>query len=462
MTASSSPDQPALRVGQLLELTVDDLDQEGRGVGRHDGQVVFVPGGLPGERLRVRLRHQARRHWQGELQELLQAAPDRRRPPCILAERCGGCSLQALKDEAQQRWKQRRVAEALRRIADLDIPMRPLLAAPAGLGYRNRAVIPLERSDGRLRAGYYQRGSHRIVNMNHCPVLDPRLDALIAPIKQDLEATPWTVDRHAGGAEGGLRHLALRIGQHSGEILISLIASHQQLSGVEDLARAWLGRWPQVVGVSLNLQPLAGNRLLGEETRVLAGRGELRERFAGVELWIAADSFFQVHTSQAERVVPLLHEALGPGCGRLLDAYCGIGTFSLPLAALGWRVLGIEQQASAVVLARRNAAANGLAELAEFEAAAVGAVLADRLAHPAPGWSALLVDPPRKGLDPAALAAIASAGPPLLLYLSCDPATLARDLAVLCRQGGYQGRWLQPVDFFPNTSHAETLAVLER
>jgi 23S rRNA (uracil1939-C5)-methyltransferase len=214
--------------------------------------------------------------------------------------------------------------------------------------------------------------------------------------------------------------------------------------------------------VGLNLQPLAGNRLLGEETRVLAGRGELRETFAGVELWIAADSFFQVHTSQAERLVPLLQEALGPESGRLLDAYCGIGTFSLPLAASGWRVLGIEQQASAVALAHRNAVANGLAGLAEFEVAAVGAVLAERLAGSEPSWNALLVDPPRKGLEPAALAAIQSAGPPLLLYLSCDPATLARDLAGLCRQGGYRGRWLQPLDFFPNTSHVETLAVLER
>jgi 23S rRNA (uracil1939-C5)-methyltransferase len=462
MTSSSSLDPSPLRVGQILELALDDLDQEGRGVGRHQGQVIFVPGGLPGEHLRVRLRHQARRHWLGELLELLEPAADRRRPPCILAERCGGCSLQALRDDAQQRWKQRRVAEALRRIADLDLPLRPLLPAPAGLGYRNRAVIPLERREGRLRAGFYQRGSHRIVNMNHCPVLDPRLDVLIAPIKQDLEATAWTVDRHGGGAEGGLRHLALRIGQHSGEILISLIASHDRLRGVEELARTWLNRWPEVVGVSLNLQPLAGNRLLGEHTRVLAGRGELREPFAGVELRIAADSFFQVHTSQAERLVPLLLEALGPGSGQLLDAYCGIGTFSLPLAASGWRVLGIEQQASAVALARRNAAANGLAELAAFEVAAVGAVLADRLAGGAPSWNALLVDPPRKGLEPAALAAIVSGGPPLLLYLSCDPATLARDLAVLCREAGYRGRWLQPVDFFPNTSHVETLAVLER
>ena len=462
MTPFFPPDSSPLRLGQRLDLTVDDLDQEGRGVGRSAGQVIFVAGGLPGERLRVRLSHRARRHWHGELEERLEASPQRRRPPCILADRCGGCTLQALEDDGQQQWKQRRVAESLRRIADLEIPLRPLIAAPTGLGYRNRAVIPLERQEGRLRAGYYRRGSHQIVNLNHCPVLDPRLDRLIAPIKRDLEATPWPIDRHAGGEAGGLRHLALRVGHHSGEVLITLIASQEHLPGLEGLAAEWHQRWPEVVGVCLNLQRQSGNRLLGAETRVIAGRGELREPFAGLELRIAADSFFQVHTTQAERVVPLLREALGAGSGRLLDAYCGIGTFSLPLAASGWQVLGIEQQASAVALARRNAEANGLTERAQFEEAAVGAVLAERLGGPAPLWSALFVDPPRKGLEPEALAALESLGPPLLLYLSCDPSTLARDLASLCRRGGYRGRWLQPLDFFPNTSHVETLAVLER
>jgi 23S rRNA (uracil1939-C5)-methyltransferase len=456
--ASPPLESPSLRVGAQLELAIDDLDQEGRGLGRHDGAVVFVEGGLPGEWLRVRLVHRARRHWLAELVAVLTPSPERRRPPCILADRCGGCTLQALAPSAQQQWKQQRVATALQRIGGLDAPVRPLLAAPDDLGYRNRAVIPLELREGRLRAGYYQRGSHRIVNLNHCPVLDPRLDALIAPLKADLEASDWPVDRHAGAPDGGLRHLALRVGSHSGEVLITLISAHGDLPGLEDLARFWLERWSALVGVCLNLQPDPGNRLMGAHTRVLAGRGELREAFAGLELMVAADSFFQVHTRQAERVVPLLFEALEDVQGYLVDAYCGIGTFSLPLAAAGWRVLGLEQQGAAVALARRNAAANGLSDTTCFEEAVVGEVLAERL----PGSDALFVDPPRKGLEGPALAAIVAGGPPRLLYLSCDPATQARDLAVLVREGGYQLRWLQPIDFFPNTSHVETLAVLER
>ena len=460
--ASHPLESPSLRVGAQLELAIDDLDQEGRGLGRHAGAVVFVEGGLPGEWLRVRLVHRARRHWLAEPVAVLTPSPQRRRPPCILADRCGGCTLQALAPSGQQQWKQQRVGTALQRIGGLDAPVRPLLAASDDLGYRNRAVIPLELREGRLRAGYYQRGTHRIVNLNHCPVLDPRLDRLIAPLKADLEASDWPVDRHAGAThgatDGGLRHLALRVGSHSGEVLITLIAAHGDLPGVEDLARLWLERWPELVGVCLNLQPDPGNRLMGTHTRVLAGRGELRESFAGLELMVAADSFFQVHTRQAERVVPLLEEALEDAHGYLVDAYCGIGTFSLPLAAAGWRVLGLEQQGAAVALARRNAAANGLSERARFEEAVVGAVLAERL----PGSDALFVDPPRKGLEGPALAAMVAGGPPRLLYLSCDPATLARDLASLVREGGYQLRWLQPIDFFPNTSHVETLAVLER
>ena len=449
---------PSLRLGAQLELEIEDLDQEGRGIGRHGGAVVFVAGGLPAERLQVRLSHRARRHWLAEPLAVLSPSSHRRRPPCILAERCGGCSLQALAPSGQQHWKQRRVETTLQRIGGLEAPVRPLLAAPDDLGYRNRAVIPLEHREGRLRAGYYQRGSHRIVNLNRCPVLDPRIDRLIAPIKADLEACDWPVDRHAGAPDGGLRHLALRVGHHSGEVLLTLIAAHGDLPGLEDLAQHWHRRWPEVVGVCLNLQPEPGNRLMGAQTHVLAGRGELREGFAGLELMVGADSFFQVHTAQAERVVPLLREALAGEPGRLVDAYCGIGTFALPLAAAGWQVLGLEQQAGAVGLARRNATANGLERLAQFEEAAVGAVLAERL----PGCQALFVDPPRKGLEGPALAAMVAGGPERLLYLSCDPATLARDLAVLVREGGYRLMWLQPIDFFPNTSHVETLAVLAR
>ena len=386
-------------------------------------------------------------------------SPQRRKPPCILADHCGGCSLQSYSDNAQQHWNRAHVEQCLQRLGGLVPTLRPLLTAAAALGYRNRAVIPLERlADGRLRAGYYRRGSHQIVNMNHCPVLDPRLDALIGPLKADLEASGWPIDRHGRG----LRHLALRLGQHSGELLITLIASEPNLPGLADLAEGWLQHWPELVGVCLNLQPQPNNLLFGAETRVIAGRGWLLERFADVELRIAADTFFQVNIAQAERVVPLLREALGPPAGLLLDAYCGIGTFALPLAAQGWSVLGLELQASAIALAHSNASHNGLGQRARFQAGAVGDSLSALLeADPAP--AAVLVDPPRKGLEAAALEALCRQPAPRLAYLSCDPGTLARDLGQLGGpEGPYRIEWVQPIDFFPNTSHVECLAALMR
>jgi 23S rRNA (uracil1939-C5)-methyltransferase len=443
-------------VGERVDLRIDDLSHDGRGIGRIDGQVVFVAGGLPGDQLRVRLNRRARGHWHGELLAVAEPSPQRRRPPCILSDHCGGCSLQAFDDGAEATWKQATVAAALQRIAGLDPGvMRPFAPSVPALGTRNRALIPLERTEeGVLRAGYYRRGTHQIVNMNQCPVHDPRIDRLIQPIKSDLEASGWPVDRH--GHSGGLRHLGLRVGQHSGEVLITLIASQRDLPGLQELAQEWFSRWDEVVGVDLNLQPEATNQLMGARTDTLIGRSWLNESFAGLEYRIAADTFFQVHTQQAERVVPWLIEAFGAAKGRLVDAYCGIGTYSLPLAAAGWRVQGVEQHPGAVDLARHNAAANGLADRAGFECHDVAQVLAERLSDA----TALFVDPPRKGLDAGSLAAILEARPQRLAYLSCDPSTLARDLGRLCAAGLYDLRWVQALDLFPNTSHVETLAVL--
>lgn len=461
---------PRLLVGAQLELAIDGLSHDGQGVGRIDQQVIFVSGALPGERVRVRLVHQARRHALAELLTVLEPSPDRRRPPCILAERCGGCSIQHLSAPSQAHWKEDRVRQALARIGGLQASILPILADEAeaaegglaGFGYRNRATIPLQRQvDGRLRAGFYRSGTHRIVNMNHCPVLDPRLDALIEPLKADLEASDWPVDANLSG-EGGLRHLALRIGRLSGECLITLISSHRELPGLEAMACSWMERWPEVVGVCLNLQPKATNTLMGPETDVVVGRDWISDSFAGLRFRIGSDTFFQIHPAQAERVVTLLLEALpSPQAigGRVLDAYCGVGTFSLPLAKAGYQVIGIEQQERSIEQARRNALSNGLEERCRFQAGDVGALLQDSLQ----GVKALVLDPPRKGLEPAVLEIIEATPPQTLIYISCDPSTLARDLGQLCREGGpYRLQRVQPIDFFPQTSHVETVAVLER
>ena len=434
------------------------LNHDGAGVGRlDDGRVVFVPKVLPGETARVQLVARRKGHWIGRLIERTSASALRRQEPCILADHCGGCTLQHLEYGAQCSSKHEQLSSALQRIGQVALQPDPVMTSALELGYRNKAIIPLERcGDGRLRAGYYRRGSHQIVNMNHCLVLDPRLDRLIEPLKSDLEATGWPIDKDLCAA-GGLRHLALRLGHHTGELLITLISSHDQLPGLEALASAWMQRWPQLIGVALNLQPQPGNRLFGETTHVITGRGWLLERFCALELELASDTFFQVNTPQAERVVPLLRQALGAMPLQLVDAYCGVGTFSLPLAAEGHHVVGLELHGASVALAQRNAQRNGLASRCRFVEGPVAQLLAGELAR---GCDGVVVDPPRKGLEPEVLSALKQQPPATLLYLSCDPATLARDLGRLTQDHAFTIQRIIPLDFFPNTSHIETLAVL--
>jgi 23S rRNA (uracil1939-C5)-methyltransferase len=461
MTSRREVAGTSLTAGTVVDIRATDLGLSGEGIGRAQGQVVFVPGLLPGETGRVRLARSRRGSWQAQLLERTVTSADRRRPPCILAERCGGCTLQHLGDAAQARWKERHLRETLRRIAGLDAAVLPILPASEPLGYRNKALIPLERTPaGTLRAGYYRRGSHRIVNMNRCPVLDPRLDRLIAPIKADLEASgvPADVDLRHGG---GLRHLGLRLGSRSGEVLLVLISSHGDLEGLEHLAARWCRRWPELAGVVLNLQPERSNTVMGPRNHTLAGRDALEEVFAGVTLRIGADTFFQVNTAQAEAVVDLLARGLALGEGdRLIDAYCGIGTFSLPLAARGARVWGLERQPSSIEQARGNAARNGLEGRARFELGDVTVRLPELLTAATATETALLLDPPRRGLDAALCRTIAAHPPGRLAYLSCNPATLARDLQHLCAEGTLQVESVRPIDFFPQTSHVEALALL--
>jgi len=447
--------------GLVITLKGADLNLKGEGLARWQGWVIVVPGLLPGEVARVQLQQRRRSQWNGRRTETLFPAPGARKPPCILAESCGGCTLQHVEDDHQASWKRENLRQTLARIGGIDVPLEPLLESEGReLAYRNRALIPLHRDlEGRLRMGYYRRGSHRLVNLNRCPVLEPGIDALLEPIKIDLQASGWPADAdlHLGD---GLRHLGLRIGAHTGEVLITLVSSTADLPDVHKLAQHWMERWPEVRGVTLNLQPQRNNRVLGEQTLTLCGSGSINERFCDLSLTLATTTFFQVNTIQAERIVLRLRQWLlerAEGVG-VIDAYCGIGTIALPLAAAGLQVSGLELHRASVDQARANALVNGLAS-ARFETGDVKELLAAALPH----HGALVVDPPRKGLEPTVLAQILACPPRWMAYLSCDPATLARDLAQLAGpEGPYRIDRLQPVDFFPQTTHMECLALMER
>ena len=456
MTAMNETPHPGL----TIDVVGEDLDQQGRGLARWNGWVITVPQLLPGEEAKVTVQQRQRKMWLARRVATIASSPHARRPPCILASDCGGCSLQHLSVEAQNSWKQERLANTLSRIGQLDPDVNALVSPDQeSLGYRNRALIPIRRDGPKVRLGYYRRGSHRIVNLNHCPVLDPRLDALIAPIKQDLEATRWPMDSDLQG-EPGLRHLGLRIGIRTGEILITLISATESLKGVRALSAEWMRRWPELKGVTLNLQPKRSNAVFGDRTICLQGQDAIEERFCDLSLELGTTTFFQVNTPRAERVVEQIRDWLTRAAPpqRLIDAYCGIGTIALPLAAAGHRVTGLELSSASIRHAERNALRNGL-KTTRFLAGDVARHLRELL----PNHDALVVDPPRKGLDAAVLAMVLDHPPGKLVYLSCDPATLARDLRQLAGdKGPYRIERVQPMDFFPQTSHLECLVLMTR
>ena len=456
--AQSLSDPPV--AGQIITVLGSDLNHQGLGLARWQGWVVIVPQLLPGEEAQVQLLQRKKSQWFARHLKTLVAGPGARKSPCILAQDCGGCSLQHLEDSLQAEWKRTRLEQTLRRIGGIDIQSpAPINNDLDHLGYRNRALIPLLRREDQLRLGYYRRGSHRIVNLNHCPVLDPRIDALIKPLKQDLEASGWPADADLHG-EPGLRHLGLRVGVRTGELLITLVSATAELNGVKTLAEEWMNRWPALAGVTLNLQPRRSNTVLGAITHTLAGRDCISERFCDLQLLLGTTTFFQVNTERAEQIVIVLRDwllQLGD-CKRLIDAYCGIGTISLPIAAAGIGVVGLEINPASVQQARQNAALNGITE-ASFEAGDVALLLGDYLRD----HDALVVDPPRKGLTPDVLDAILNCPPKSLAYLSCDSATLARDIKRLVSDNGpYAIDRIQPVDFFPQTTHLECLVLMKR
>ncbi|MGQ9865726.1 MAG: 23S rRNA (uracil(1939)-C(5))-methyltransferase RlmD [Pseudanabaenaceae cyanobacterium] len=441
-----------------VSIEITDLTEHGDGVGRWENLVVFVPGTVPGDRLEVVLTEIKPKFARGKVQRLVTPSPARVRPHCIVADKCGGCDWQALDYGAQLQLKQTQVTQTLQRVggfAPETLAIAPIVGAAAPYRYRNKATFPLGAGRQGIKAGYYQRGSHRLINLNACPVQDERLDVFLTEIKHDLAQRGWTPYNETT-RRGQLRHLSLRVGRRTGQILLTLVATTDRLPGAADQAQAWLDRYPGLRGVLLNCQPEPTNRILGPVTHCLAGQDWIEEHFAGLVLRLRGDAFFQVHTEQAEALVHTLRDrlALQPH-ETLLDAYAGIGTLVLPLAAHVRQAIALEINPQAVQQGQQNALLNSLTNVT-FQGGAVENCLPQLPQIP----EVVVLDPPRKGCHPAAIAALRERPPHRLAYIGCHPATLARDLGQLCADARFRLTYVQPFDFFPQTHHVETLALL--
>ncbi len=483
--------------GQLLEITITDLTDSGDGVGRYEQKVVFVPDTVPGDRLLVRLMIVKPKYAHGKLHELLESSKHRiKKPYCIVADKCGGCQWQHISYEYQLQAKQNQVIQALKRIGGQTLPsVAPTLASPAPFGYRNKATYPVSVSNtGQIKAGYYQKRSHKLINLNQCPIQDQRLNPLLQEIKHDIGRRGWkTYDEHKH--LGVVRNLSLRIGKNTGEILLTLVVNGESqearelLPGIEAQAEKWLQDYSRLIGVCLNYNPKATNTIFSQQTVCVAGRSYLKEEFNGLTFQLTPDTFFQVNTKAAEKLMELVIQELAlSGSEIILDAYCGIGTFTLPLAKYlqqisnhtlqQWQegdddamktvgedlskirptnsmVIGLEVQPEAIEQAYLNAEINHLTNVS-FYVGKVEDLLPNMQVRP----NVVLLDPPRKGCDRSVIETLLQILPDYIVYISCKPATLARDLKLLCSTSQYDLSQVQPVDFFPQTAHVESVAFL--
>ncbi len=461
MTKSSVSGFPArtaiheLAAGDEFETDFGDLLANGQAVGRIGGMVVFVTGPLPGERARVRITLVKSTYAVGDLIELIDRSPDRATPFCDVFGICGGCQVQHLGYSAQLVWKRRLVRDALQRIGAVQDPqVAPTIGLDNPRAYRNKMSLVVEDVAGRRRFGFYQTRSHAVVPIVACPVVLPQLDSYIG----DLESA--AADPKSAPAFEGARHVIARAGRASAQAVLS-VTTDRRSPALARAAPALAQHFKGLVGLGNSYEPASPNAVMGRKHATLAGTPEMNEDIDGVQFRVSPASFFQINSEMVGKIFAYLapHVQTAPA---IVDLYCGAGTFTLFFAKVGSRVMGIEENPHAVAEARQNAVLNGVQDRTTFVCG-----LVERVLNAGPGAGALrtadvvFLDPPRKGSDIATLNALAAAGVARIWYLSCNPATLARDVAQLAKCG-YQLGVVQPFDMFPQTGHIEALAFLER
>ena len=443
-----------LAAGSEHEVRFTDLLANGQGVGRAAGVVVFVWGPLPEERARVRIVEVKKTYAVGELLEILESSPERATPFCSVFGTCGGCQVQHLAYDAQLRWKMRVVREALNRIGGFeDVDVEPTVGMASPRAYRNKMALVVRQQSAEVRFGFYQMRSHDFVPIAGCPVVLPQLDDEIAALQHAAN------DRELQGVFDGVLHAISRAGSATGQSVLTL-TTVEPSPALRRTAPALAQRVPGLVGITNSFAPRTANAIMGSRHRDVWGRSEMEERIGNLRYRVSAASFFQINTEIVGRIFDELEKLERPK--RVVDLYCGAGTFSIWFAAHGAQVVGIEDNPSAIREAKANAALNGVAANTQFVLGRAESAVAR-----GPGRDALenadvvFLDPPRKGCEPQTLDALIAADVPAVWYLSCNPATLARDLARL-RGAGYRLETVRPYDMFPQTGHVETLATMRR
>jgi len=449
-----------LAKNQCFEMTCDAFGQDAQGVCRHEGMAVFVPGLLPGERALVRIVKPEKRYAFGRVEKLLEKSPSRAEPFCPIYKRCGGCVCQHMTYEASLAFKRQQVQDLLQRVGGLSIEVPPVWGMAHPFGYRNKGAYPVAQTDGAPACGFFAPRSHDLVPLPEggCAIQgEDSAKATQAVLSWMRENSVPAYDEQTG--RGLVRHIMTR-STTSGELMVVVVVTRADIPKASRLIELLRAAVPGLCSVCLSVNSRRTNVILGTDIRVLWGKAAMEDTLCGLRFSVSPLSFFQVNPRQTERLYGLALEYAGlTGTETVVDAYCGAGTISLLLAQKAKKVIGIEIVPEAIQNANENAARNGIAN-AEFHVGATEELLPKLVANGLRP-DVIVLDPPRKGCDPAVLQAIIAAAPKRVVYVSCGAPTLARDARLLA-EGGYAAEKVQCVDMFCWTGVVETVMLLSK
>lgn len=450
-----------VRKNEQRQLTFIDMTHEGSGVAKLDGYPIFVPNTLPGEVADVKIIFVKKNFAIGKLSNLIEVSPNRVEPPCEVYHQCGGCQLQHLDYASQLVMKQNQVKNVMHKVAHLpDIDVNPTIGMEHPWRYRNKVQIPVGEKNGELITGFYRKKSHDIIEgMERCIITDEVNDEMVNGVR-DVANRVGIRAYDEKIHKGTLRHIVVRRGKQTNQVMLVVVTRTKEMPYKKQFIDGILALYPEVNSIMQNVNGERTNVILGRQTFCLYGDDYIYDTIGDVKFAISAKSFYQVNPDQTKVLYDeALRMAQLTGSETVIDAYCGIGTISLFLAQQAKKVYGVEIVPEAIDDAKKNAEINQLSNT-EFVVGQAEKVM--------PWWTSqglrpdvIVVDPPRKGCEEALLEAMVTMGPERIVYVSCNPATLARDLKYLTEHS-YEVKEIQPVDMFPQTSHVETICLLTR
>ena len=452
-----------LEIGSVIEIIADNIGMNGEGVARFEGITVFCEGLLPGEKAKVQISQIKKSFMRAVVKQLITTSTERQTPPCPYYDLCGGCQLQHMNYASQARWKTLEVKEQLKRVGKLELSVNETLPAPKAFGYRNKIQLPVGKQEGKIVLGMYQRNSHDIVDIENCPLQSPLGNRLLLAVKQWLltnQISTYDEQKH----QGLLRHVMIRTNQDDSQALLTFVVNGLVFPIEGEQISAWVNQYPELKGILLNHNTKQGNTVLGEHSSVLWGSSEMMDSIGPAEFVLTDRAFFQINRQQTQALYNIVAEYLkiiNPNS--ILDAYCGIGSIGITMAMMLQKpklnIIGVEMVKVAVAQAKENAKRNQLGNTKYF----VGRCeeLLPKMVEQGLKLDCAIFDPPRQGCQPEFLHAVLKVDIAHLIYVSCNPVTLARDLVILT-QAGYKVMDVQPVDMFPQTTHVETVVWMSR